>query len=62
MRLQYARQLILMDGFDATSAAYAVGYESVSQFTREYRRFFGQPPMRDVKSLRDGNISVINVA
>ncbi len=62
MRLQYARQRMLMDGFDATSAAYAVGYESVSQFTREYRRFFGQPPMRDVKSLRDGNISVINVA
>ena len=62
LRLQNARQRMLMDGFDATSAAYAVGYESVSQFTREYRRFFGQPPLRDVKSLRDRNVSVINVA
>jgi len=62
LRLQNARQRMLMDGFDATSAAYAVGYESVSQFTREYRRFFGQPPMRDVRALRDGNGAVINVA
>ena len=43
---------MLMDGVDATSAAYEVGYESVSQFNREYSRFFGQPPMRDVKALR----------
>jgi AraC-like DNA-binding protein len=41
-----------MDGMDATSAAYEVGYESVSQFNRQYRRFFGQPPMRDIKTLR----------
>ena len=51
-----------MDAMDATTAAYEVGYESVSQFSREYSRFFGQPPMRDVKSLRDGNIAVISVA
>jgi AraC-like DNA-binding protein len=43
---------MLMDGMDATSAAYEVGYESVSQFNREYSRFFGQPPMRDIKTLR----------
>jgi AraC-like DNA-binding protein len=54
LRLQTARQRMLMDGMDATSAAYEVGYESVSQFSREYSRFFGQPPMRDVKALRDG--------
>jgi len=41
---------------DATSAAYEVGYESVSQFNREYSRFFGQPPMRDIKALRTANI------
>jgi len=45
-----------MDGVDATSAAYEVGYESVSQFNREYSRFFGQPPMRDVKALRAATV------
>jgi AraC-like DNA-binding protein len=44
---------MLFAGIDATSAAYEVGYESVSQFSREYSRFFGQPPLRDVKALRD---------
>ena len=52
LRLQAARQRMLMDGIDATSAAYEVGYESVSQFNREYSRLFGQPPMRDVKARR----------
>jgi len=52
LRLQAARQRMLMDGVDATNAAYEVGYESVSQFSREYTRFFGQPPMRDVRTLR----------
>jgi AraC-like DNA-binding protein len=50
--LQRARERLLMEGMDATSAAYEVGYESVSQFNREYSRFFGQPPMRDIKALR----------
>jgi AraC-like DNA-binding protein len=62
LRLQTARQRMLMDGLDATSAAFEVGYESVSQFSREYRRFFGQPPIRDIKTLRDGNIAMVNVA
>jgi AraC-like DNA-binding protein len=62
LRLQTARQRMLMDGLDATTAAYEVGYESVSQFSREYSRFFGQPPLRDVKALRDSNVAVINVA
>lgn len=52
LRLQAARQRMLIDGIDATSAAYEVGYESVSQFNREYSRLFGQPPMRDVKARR----------
>ena len=62
LRLQAARQRMLMDGIDATRAAYEVGYESVSQFTREYSRFFGQPPMRDIKTLRDGKITTISAA
>ena len=52
LRLQTARQRMLMDGIDASSAAYEVGYESISQFSREYSRFFGLPPMRDIKTLR----------
>jgi AraC-like DNA-binding protein len=43
---------MLMDGLDAASAAFEVGYESASQFSREYSRFFGQPPMRDLRTLR----------
>jgi AraC-like DNA-binding protein len=52
LRLHAARARLLMDGLDAASAAFEVGYESASQFNREYRRFFGQPPMRDVRALR----------
>ena len=62
LRLQMARQRMLMDGIDATSAAYEVGYESVSQFNREYGRLFGQPPMRDIKTLRNNNVVAINAA
>jgi len=52
LRLQAARTRMLVDGIDAASAAFEVGYESASQFNREYSRFFGQPPMRDVRTLR----------
>jgi len=52
LRLQAARARMLLDRLDAASAAFEVGYESASQFNREYSRFFGQPPMRDVKTLR----------
>lgn len=52
LRLQAARERMLIEGLDAASAAFHVGYESASQFNREYKRFFGQPPMRDVKSRR----------
>ena len=53
---------MLVDRIDATSAAYEVGYESVSQFNREYSRFYGQPPMRDIKSLRVAGPAAINLA
>ena len=62
LRLQTARERMLMDGLDATSAAYEVGYESVSQFSREYSRFFGQPPIRDIKALRENNVAEGSVA
>ena len=52
LRLHAARERMLMDGLDAASAAFEVGYESASQFNREYSRFFGQPPLRDVRALR----------
>jgi len=51
LRLQAARGRMLVDGLDAASAAFEVGYESASQFNREYSRFFGQPPMRDIRTL-----------
>jgi AraC-like DNA-binding protein len=52
IRLQEARRLLTVDAGDAASVAFRVGYESPSQFSREYRRLFGQPPMRDIERLR----------
>ena len=52
LRLQEARRLMLADDLDATRAAFSVGYESSSQFSREYSRLFGAPPHRDVSNLR----------
>jgi AraC-like DNA-binding protein len=52
IRLQAARARMLADDVDAASVAFEVGYESASQFNREYSRLFGQPPIRDIRSLR----------
>ncbi|HET9087108.1 MAG TPA: AraC family transcriptional regulator [Acidobacteriaceae bacterium] len=52
LRLHVARERMLNEGLDAASAGFEVGYESASQFNREYRRFFGESPMRDVKNRR----------
>ena len=52
LRLTEARHILLAEKTDAQSAAYRVGYQSVSQFSREYARMFGAPPMRDVEALR----------
>jgi AraC-like DNA-binding protein len=54
LRLVEARRLMRDQGFSASSAAFEVGYESVSQFTREYRRLFDAPPKRDAMSVREG--------
>lgn len=52
LRLIEARRMMLAEGASASTAAYTVGYESVPQFTREYRRFFGAPPVRDIRDAR----------
>jgi AraC-like DNA-binding protein len=52
LRLQEARRLMLSDRIDAATAAFQVGYESPSQFSREYNRLFGAPPLRDINNLR----------
>ena len=53
LRLIEARRLMLAEGLTASSAAFAVGYESASQFTREYGRLFGLPPSRDTNAVRE---------
>jgi AraC-like DNA-binding protein len=60
LRLQTARERMLIEGLDAAGAAFEVGYESASQFNREYKRFFGQPPMRDIKTRRLAGSAVVS--
>jgi len=52
LRLIDARRIMLSKGTTASEAAYEVGYESVSQFNREYRRLFGLPPIQETDRLR----------
>ena len=52
LRLIEARRLMMSEGASASRAAFSVGYESVPQFTREYRRMFGLPPVRDAEAAR----------
>ena len=52
LRLHHARRLMLGEGLDAAAAGHRVGYESASQFSREYRRLFGAPPRAEVQHLR----------
>jgi AraC-like DNA-binding protein len=53
---------MLNTGIDAASAALEVGYESPTQFNREYSRFFGQPPMRDIRALRSPEAPKLELA
>ena len=62
LRLHAARNRMLVDCLDASTVAFEVGYESVSQFNREYSRFFGQPPMRDIKTLREAQSAETSAA
>lgn len=59
VRLQEARRLMLTETVQASDAAFRVGYESPSQFSREYARMYGRPPMLDVQELR-GSIEASN--
>ncbi|MFC3053172.1 AraC family transcriptional regulator [Kordiimonas pumila] len=52
LRLTEARRIMLVNDTDAASAAYSVGYESTSQFSREYARMFGAPPMKDINTIK----------
>jgi len=53
LRLQEARRLMLTESLDAAEAGFQVGYEDASHFSREYKRLFGDPPLRDVHVLRE---------
>lgn len=57
LRLHHARELMLSEATDAATAAFRVGYESATQFNREYRRMFGAPPMRHIKSIQQLDLS-----
>ena len=59
LRLNEARRLMLAENQDATTAAFQVGYESPSQFSREYGRLFGAPPLRDITTLRQMAMSEV---
>jgi len=52
LRLNEARRLMLIERLDAATAAFRVGYESPSQFSREYNRLFGNSPVRDITNMR----------
>jgi AraC-like DNA-binding protein len=52
LRLQEARRILLSGGVDVTRAAFQVGYESLTQFNREYKRLFGLPPLKDIQAIR----------
>lgn len=62
LRLQEARRLMLAERLDAANAAFQVGYESPSQFSREYSRLFKMPPSRDVKSLLGGGVDAASAS
>jgi AraC-like DNA-binding protein len=58
LRLLEARRMLLERHANATTAELAVGYESPSQFSREYRRHFGRPPLADAAALRESGAGV----
>jgi len=62
LRLHEARRLMLAERLDAGTAAHRVGYESPSQFSREYNRLYGAPPVRDVAKLRGMGLETENAA
>ena len=61
LRLREARHLMLSEDLDAASAGHRVGYSDASHFTREYKRLFGAPPMRDVERLREAEMEGVGL-
>jgi AraC-like DNA-binding protein len=61
LRLREARRLMLGEDLDAASAGYRVGYSDASHFTREYKRLFGAPPVRDVGRLREAEMEGLSL-
>jgi AraC-like DNA-binding protein len=61
LRLREARHLMLSEDLDAASAGHRVGYSDASHFTREYKRLFGAPPMRDVERLREAEVEGVGL-
>ena len=53
LRLGEARRLMLSEGYDVTQAAMSVGYESATQFIREYKRLYGEPPRRNIMAIKN---------
>ncbi len=53
LRLQEARRLMLAEQLDAASAGYRVGYDDASYFNRDYKKLYGEPPVRNVERLRE---------
>jgi AraC-like DNA-binding protein len=53
IRLREARRLMVGEGLDAANAGYRVGYNDASHFSRDYKKLFGQPPLRDVERLSE---------
>lgn len=62
LRLNEARRLMLNEHRDVTTAAFTVGYESPSQFSREYTRMFGVSPKRDITTLRNAVSNTLNAS
>lgn len=60
LRLQEARRLLMAESADAADVAFRVGYESASQFSREYARMFGAPPRADIRRLKEKYDIVLN--
>ncbi|HTF97113.1 MAG TPA: AraC family transcriptional regulator [Cellvibrio sp.] len=60
LRLQEARRLLFSENLDAATASHRVGYESPSQFNREYNRLFGLPPVRDLARIRNTAPGLVN--
>ncbi|WP_315074659.1 AraC family transcriptional regulator [uncultured Clostridium sp.] len=59
IQLQEARRLMMSSSMDVTTVAFKVGYESPTQFNREYKRLFGLPPLKDIKELQKNSINVL---